>query len=266
MRGVLAACVLALLAWPAGAGDLASLYSAQAVVTGTSAENRVPGARDCLRQAIVRVSGDQRLVRHPGLPALIDRADSLVQRFRYRDRLEGIPIHDEQGTYDRPHDLFCAYAPATLDAALARLGARPWLEERPRLTLFLHVQNARQDFWLASDGSDNPYMRDSLALGSAPLALAIGLPDTAALDRLSPALTHAADLSALQAAARAAGGDVPVLGSLVWSDADLGWVSRVRLPHGGRTHAWESRGISFDEAFRVLARGAAQVLSGHGTP
>ena len=30
--------------------------------------------------------------------------------------------------------------------------------------------------------------------------------------------------------------------------------------------AWQVRGVSFDEAFRVAMRGAAQVLSGNGQP
>ena len=41
----------------------------------------------------------------------------MVEAFRYRDRMEGIPIHDEQGSHDRPHDLttifeICHLAPA----------------------------------------------------------------------------------------------------------------------------------------------------------
>ncbi|TIW55589.1 MAG: DUF2066 domain-containing protein, partial [Mesorhizobium sp.] len=35
---------------------------------------------------------------------------------------------------------------------------------------------------------------------------------------------------------------------------------------GGKTYRWQVRGVSFDEAFRVAMRGAAQVLSGNGQP
>jgi len=34
----------------------------------------------------------------------------------------------------------------------------------------------------------------------------------------------------------------------------------------GRTHRWQVRGVTFDEAFRRGTGGAAQVLSGNGDP
>ena len=49
-------------------------------------------------------------------------------------------------------------------------------------------------------------------------------------------------------------------------DADLGWVADWRLMHEGKNYAWQVRSVSFDEAFRVAMRGAAQVLSGNGQP
>ncbi len=36
--------------------------------------------------------------------------------------------------------------------------------------------------------------------------------------------------------------------------------------HEGKSYDWQVRGVSFDEAFRVAMRGAAQVLSGNGQP
>ncbi|WP_409526985.1 hypothetical protein [Rhizobium sp. G21] len=57
------------------------------------------------------MSGDQRLLAHPRLAELRQRAASFISGFSYRDRLAGKPIHDEQGTYDRPHDLICRYDP-----------------------------------------------------------------------------------------------------------------------------------------------------------
>ncbi len=74
------------------------------------------------------------------------------------------------------------------------------------------------------------------------------------------------DLAALDHAAKDAGGDLPLLGRLVWSDKDLGWVADWRLASGGTSYDWQVRGVSFDEAFRVAMRGAAQILSGNGQP
>ncbi|RWQ83364.1 MAG: DUF2066 domain-containing protein, partial [Mesorhizobium sp.] len=125
-------------AHPASAND--DLYSARTIVTGQGEQNRQIGFKACLDAVLVRVSGDQRLPKKPEMAALRDKAGSFVAEFRYRERMEGIPIHDEQGTHDRPHDLTCLYKPAVIDPVLASLGSRPWLAERPQLAIFLATE------------------------------------------------------------------------------------------------------------------------------
>ena len=115
------------LGLPGRPAPIAELYQAQTIVTGTGEANRQIGFKNCLDKVLVKVSGDQRLTQKTEMLALRDKAADFVQAFRYRDRLEGIPIHDEQGTHDRPHDLTCLYKPAVVDKLLAQLGSRPWL-------------------------------------------------------------------------------------------------------------------------------------------
>ncbi|MCC8942400.1 DUF2066 domain-containing protein, partial [Bradyrhizobium sp. Arg68] len=62
------------------------------------------------------------------------------------------------------------------------------------------------------------------------------------------------------------GGEVALVGRLVWDDKDLGWATRWQLAWHGKDYKWQFRGVSFDEAFRRAVGGAAQVLSGNGDP
>jgi uncharacterized protein len=62
------------------------------------------------------------LIRAP--KALITLAPKMVLEFSYRDRLEGKPLYDEQGSYDRSPMLSVTFDTAKLDAALAHLGRR----------------------------------------------------------------------------------------------------------------------------------------------
>jgi hypothetical protein len=265
----LAACLASiLLASTAAAQDIASLYQAKAVVTGTGEPNRQIGFRICLDEVLARVSGDQRLSKDPRMPALRDKAASFVAGFRYRDRLEGIPIHDEQGTHDRPHDLACLYKPEAMDPVLASLGSRPWLSPRPHLAVFLLVRRGEQHFALTADGDESPYMRESFEAAAAPLAMTVAFPtsrDLSAAD-LDDAALPGSSLAALDVSATAAGADQALAGSIVWSDRELGWIADWRLDFKGRDYAWQVRGVSFDEAFRVAMKGAAQILSGNGQP
>jgi hypothetical protein len=248
-------------ALPDGRDDL---YTSMAIVTGTGEKNRQPGFRDCLDRVLVRVSGDQRLPNLPMAAKLRERAGDFVLSFSYHDRLAGRPIHDEQGTHDRPHDLTCRYDPQTIDRMLASLGSRPWLGKRPTFAVILDVERPGRRFRVAADNPRDAAMRESFALGAAPLALNVTFPSSKVVDGLD--LAKDATAADYLGAARAAGGDLPLIGHLRWSDQDLGWVADWRFASAGKTYAWTVRGVNFDEAFRVALRGAAQILSGNGAP
>jgi len=263
--------VLLCVALPA-AGQAADttddLYRSQAVVTGKGEKNRQPGFRDCLDKVLVRVSGDQRLLARPDLAAMRDQAGELIASFDYRDRLEGIPIHDEQGSNDRPHDLTCFFDRTKLDGVLTGLGSRPWLAARPIIVPLLEVERGSSRFVLTVDGGEGAFMDVSFEAAAEPLAMKIALPAQAGIAAagLDDGTLWQSDVALLEPLAKGAGGDVPLLGRLAWSDADLGWVADWRLMHEGKNYAWQVRSVSFDEAFRVAMRGAAQVLSGNGQP
>lgn len=256
------------LAAGARADDFDVLYQTQAIVTGTGETNRQPGFEECLRDVVVKVSGDQRVLKHPKLAEALPKVGSYVASFRYRDRLEGIPIHDEQGTHDRPHDLFCTFDRVAVDALLAEAGGNPWLDKRPRLVLFLSVEQAAKRFVLTRDGDDSPYMRDSLLAAAEPWALQVDVPQAETLVDGGISVDNLAGLAPDQFAptVRQAGGDAPMRGSLVWSDAELGWIADWQLATPEKVYAWQVRGVSFDDAFRNAMAGALQVLSGNGQP
>lgn len=265
---LLALCASLAASRAASALDAEMLYRTQAIVTGIGEANRQLGFEECFRDVLVKVSGDQRLLREAKVLGELPAAGGYVASFRYRDRLEGVPIHDEQGTHDRPHDLYCAFDRPRIDAFLAAIGRKPWLHERPRITLFLTVSRTTKQFVLTRDGNDSPYMRDSLLAAAEPLAMQVDVPSqaVAAAAKVEPGTLPRMPWAPLTMAARAAGGDMPLRGSLVWSDADLGWIADWELETAETRFRWQLRGVSFDDAFRNAASGALQVLSGNGQP
>ena len=72
--------------------------------------------------------------------------------------------------------------------------------------------------------------------------------------------------STLAAVAAEQGGEVALVGQLVWDDRKLGWTTHWQMDWQGRMHRWQVRGVTFDEAFRRGIGGAAQVLSDNGEP
>ncbi|HYZ26251.1 MAG TPA: DUF2066 domain-containing protein [Geminicoccaceae bacterium] len=264
------ACLAAMLALgcgSAGAGSVDDLYRAQTIVTGQGEESRRLGFAECLEQVLVKVSGDPRLLDDPGVAALAGQADAFVAEFHYRDRMAGIPVHDEQGTRDRPYDLTVSFHPAKIDAALRSLGREPWRASRPRLVVLLGVRLGTT-YVLASDGDRGRDQREALTAAAERFGMPMALPDQAALSAagLSYQKLAAADPSDPAAIARMMGGDLPLIGSMLWSEEALGWIAAWRLATPGKTYRWQIRGVSFDDAFRHAMAGAAQILSGHGQP
>lgn len=257
---------LAALSFAAPARAVADLYQATVFVTGQGEANRAHGFALALAEVLVKVSGDPRLRADPRLARLEAEAGRFVAGFSYRDRMAGIPVHDEQGTRERPFDLTIDFDRGKIDAALKSLGRAPWPEPRPALAVLLWVRDVKSAYVLAADGKGGYGERLSLAAAAAQSGIATRLP----LERLVAArdLTEAsiAGMAAPQqdALTRAVGGDALLRGTLVWSEAARGWEARWRLVWHGRAHRWRIGGVSFDDAFRNAINGAAAILSGHG--
>ncbi len=53
-------------------------------------------------------------------------------------------------------------------------------------------------------------------------------------------------------------------GTLVWTEAPLGWIAHWHLSWRGREYRWHNRGVSFDDAFPNAVDRAVPLVSGHG--
>jgi hypothetical protein len=260
MRRLLAAAAFLFAGVAADAAEVDDLYVGRAFVTGQGEVNRATAFASTLAEVLVKVSGDPRLFGDPRVAALAAQAGSMVAGFRYRDRLEGIPNHDEQGTRDRPYELTVGFEPARIDAVLRGLGRAPWGPARPRVAVVVVLRTAAMTAVLASDGTRGRDQRDSLLEAAQRRGVPIVLPTNAA------GLDGVTDPDRLALAARALGGEATLVGSLAWSDAAFGWIGQWQLEAGARSHRWQISGVTFDDAFRNAMGGAAQILSGNGEP
>src|ERR1700693_3369435 len=95
--------------------------------------------------------------------------------------MAGLPVHDEQGTRDRPYDLTVSFDEAKTDAALRSLGLEPWKKSRPRLALFIGVQNGPVPYVLTSDGERGLEQRLSVQAAAYKRGMSIVLPTASML-------------------------------------------------------------------------------------
>ena len=257
---------------PSGIGSIfgadGELYQARTIVTGQRDETRIPGFERCLEDVLKKVSGDPGITGDDVAAAAAGQAKDYVKEFHERDRMEGIPIHDEQGTRDRPFDLTVEFYPQKIDALLETLGRKPWVSRRPTIMVLLAVNNGTNAYILTSDGDRGFDQRESFMSAAWQAGMPIILPTAEVLNKsgLSVEGLQAASSADLEKFASANKSDLALIGSIVWNSGMLGWKADWHLNSKGTQHDWKIRDVNFDDAFRSAMRGSAQILSGHGEP
>lgn len=244
------------------------LYQSRTAITGQDPERRGPGLVECFKLVLAKVSGDRRLMDDPATNLSAERIQPFIDSIALHDQKAGRPVHDEQGTRDRPYDLTVTLKPAPIDALLAKLNRKPWISHRPGLLALIAVQRGGVSFLLSRDGGRGPGMDEALASAADRFGLKVLLPTQANLRAapLTPQTIDHASAAALRRLVGRAGAELALTGRLRWSDAALGWVVGWRLTEAGKTALWRAEGINFDEAFRIGVSGAARILSGNGMP
>jgi hypothetical protein len=241
-------------------------YRAQTVVTGQGEANRMMGFASCMEDVLIKVSGAERLAGDRRLAAYKSKAKDFVKAFDYHDQFSGKPKRDEQGTRDRPYDLTVDFDKEKIDGVLKALGVKPWLSHRPVLAVFVEMEQGERKFIVTADGTQADLQRDALRAAAARRGMNIVLPTATALAKsgINGAALATMRSSTLVSLAAEQGGEVALVGRLVWDDRELGWATQWQIDRQGRPHRWQLRGVTFDEAFRRGVGGAAQVLSSNG--
>ena len=248
-------------AGPASAEDDRDRYQAVAIVTGTDMRSRPSGFAQCLRAVLVNVSGEPRLLEDPRTMELARHADTFVASFGYVDVMAGIPVHDDQGTYDRPHYLTVHFDKARIEAALAELGERPWRGDRPLVVPVLSMRGFGKPYLLSAELPAASDQRASFADRADEFGLTSRIPTEAEL------AAWGAVAGTLPTPPDAADPDeARVAGTLEFQESLPGWVGSWRLRWRGADYAWRISGVNYDEAFRDIVRGVLRVASGHGSP
>jgi hypothetical protein len=244
------------------------LYRAQAIVTGQGKANRIVGFASCLEDVLVKVSGAQKLAGDRRLAAYKSNAKDFVRAFSYHDQMSGTPTRDEQGTRDRPYDLTVEFDETKIDDLLKALHLEPWHSRRPVLAVFVEMQQGLKRYMVTADADQADVQRESLLAAAAKRGMTVVLPSAAALaeSSINGAEFGTTTSSKFGSVAARQGGEVALIGRLVWDDRELGWATQWRIDWQNRTHRWRIRGVTFDEAFRRGFGGAAQILSGNGDP
>src|SRR5436305_3823607 len=220
-----------LLIGAARAEDFGQFYRADAIVTGTDMRQRPWGMAQCLREVLVKVSGDRGLKDDQRVLELAASADRYVASFNYVDMMAGIPKKDDQGSYDRPHRLTVRFDPAKIDGILAQLGEAPWHAERPVVVPVLLVHGPKPPAYvLSAEIPRGEEQRGAFANAASEFGMRVRLPSEAELAAwgLSAEQFPYAKSPPPEHKPGEAPTEAIVVGTLDWNEALPGWIGSWR--------------------------------------
>ena len=260
-----AAALLSALASSAGAEDSGDFYQANAIVTGTDMRQRPWGFAQCLREVLVKVSGDPRLKDDPRMLEVAAHADQFVAAFDYLDMMAGIPKKDDQGSYDRPHKLTVHFDPAKIEGVLAELGETPWRGKRPLVVPVLRINGRNPPpYLLSAEIPAGEEQRGAFVNAAAEFGMKAHIPSEAELAGWGVAVDRFPYPQAPPPEQRSS--EAIVVGTLDWSETLPGWIGAWRTRWQGTDHAWSIKGVNYDAAFRDIVRGVVLLASRRGAP
>jgi uncharacterized protein len=236
------------------------LYQGKSLVTGQRDDTRIPGFERAIVDVLKKISGDSEIMPEDVHAAVAGDIRDYVKDYTERDRMEGIPIHDEQGTRDRPFELTVTFEREKINGLLKKLGRTAWMGRRPQTLVLLTIENDANSYILTSDEDRGIDQRDSLLAAAWQAGIPITLPTGASL---IDAGSMQADFEKIT---EANGAEATLIGSIAWNSGMRGWQAKWQLAALGAAHHWGIEDVNFDDAFRNAMRGEAHILSGRGEP
>lgn len=261
-RGLATLATMAVLAVDAAAEQVDdNLYTAQTIVTGTEEPERTRGFRAGLEDVMVKLAGDVRLVENGQLHDLLEAPHSLVARFEYEDRMKDIPVHDEQGTRERPHYLRIVFDRAQIDTAMDSMKRDKWSGKRPLLAVWVGVKTVSETYVLSASGPEGYGQRGVILETAERRAIPILLPQNGGFDvSVSFKAIASGDIEKLRAKSADA---EALLSGLLTANATGYWDIAWQLTWQNQTEQWSLENVTFDTALKNGLEMSGLFLSGN---
>lgn len=241
---------------PCRAVEVAGLYEAETIVTGQGETERQRGFGIGLAEVIVKLSGDADSVRFAGVQRILSRVGEFVERYEYEDRMKGIPIHDEQGTRDRPYYLRMSFKRQALNERLTRLGLPRWGSDRPRVIVWLGIEDSVRSYVLDPKTEFGLGQRETLKSVARERGVPLVIPN-ADSHTVSYADVARGDLTKLREASKPYAADAILFGTLVMDENGY-WMARWSLAWKNRVAPNALDKVTFDVALRAAVERAAR--------
>jgi uncharacterized protein len=252
---------------PGAAAQSDMLYRGEAIVTGQLMPERLRGFGLGAEEVLIKLTGDPALAATPEGRSVIAKAPEMVAEHSYEDRMKDIPVHDEQGTRDRPYFLRMLFDPAKFDAALAGAGIEAWQGERPKVAIWLGIRDARGTYIVTRTANQGYEQREVLKEASRRRAVPIVLPEEGQTAVAYHDIEQG-ERGKLQEASEPSGTACILYGVLEF-DGQSHWNVGWHAFGNGIDAQWRMTGVTFDRALKgaideIMTASARQARQSRG--
>ncbi|MEZ5779539.1 MAG: DUF2066 domain-containing protein [Paracoccaceae bacterium] len=241
----------------ASAIEIPGLYTGRAIITGTQDPELTRGLRAALEDVVIKLTGDARPETRPLYAPILEQPRAFLDDMTLEDRMKGIPVHDEQGTRERPHVLTATFASGPLEAAITGAGLDVWALDRPLVAVWLGVDTGTGRFVITEDGTEGYGQRLALMDTAERRGLPVRLPRQA-----EAAAVPFRELLRRDAASLALPGADAILSGVLTLTEGGYWNIEWTLAHADQADVLAVEDVSFDVAIRQGIEGMALQLSG----
>jgi hypothetical protein len=252
---------------PGAAAQSDMLYRGEAIVTGQLMPERLRGFGLGAEEVLIKLTGDPALAATPEGRSVIAKAPEMVAEHSYEDRMKDIPVHDEQGTRDRPYFLRMLFDPAKFDAALAGAGIEAWQGERQKVAIWLGIRDARGTYIVTRTANQGFEQREVLKEASRRRAVPIVLPEEGQTAVAYHDIEQG-EQGKLQEASEPSGTACILYGVLEF-DGQSHWNVGWHAFGNGIDAQWRMTGVTFDQALKgaideIMTASARQARQSRG--
>lgn len=250
-KRIIAAWLAGMLAWtPVGAVKVTTLYEVSVPVASQAADARAEAIHNAFQDVLIRVTGDQSIIKNKTIKASLDRADYFVQEFSY----------SAPEVSDATYTLNVKFSEQDVKRLLRKVGAKQWTNIRPLVLVWLAtVDHQNQANIIGMEGNNQVLQKFKQQGQRYGLPLIFPVMDVTDLSQVSPDNITALSLNEIKTASKRYDPDVLLVGTI--QNEDGTYEARWSLIAKDKSWDWTTSGSSEDQVIGDALDHVSQMFS-----
>lgn len=242
--------MLAMLVWTSvGAVKLTTLYEVSVPVASQAAEARTEAIHTAFQDVLIRLTGDQNIVKNKQIKPSLERADYFVQEFSY----------SAPEVSDATYTLNVKFSEQDVKRLLRKVGAKQWTNIRPLVLVWLATVDGQEASIIGIEGNNLVLQKFKQQGQRYGLPLIFPVMDVTDLSQISPDNITRVSLPEIKSASKRYEPDALLIGTIEMEDGT--YQARWNLISKDKSWDWTTSGNSQDQVIGDALDHISQMFS-----